>query len=313
MRDAKRSIYSAKESIIALNQVPEFHLPVSGRQLPNGIYLHAEEDFAPMRRAGRLAAQLLDYITSFVVPGVTTNRLDQLCHDFTRDHQAIPAPLNYRGFPKSICTSINEVICHGIPSERRLISGDILNIDVTVILDGWYGDSSRMFMVGDVGIKARHLIDSTYKAMMRGISVIAPGRHLGDIGQSIQSFAEAKHFSVVRDFCGHGIGRVFHDAPTVLHFGKKGEGPMLQPGMFFTVEPMINEGKFAMRLLPDGWTAETRDRKLSAQFEHTVAVTPTGYEVFTLSEQLFPDTASTPTRVDVTASPLLAPSPQRES
>ena len=285
-------------------QSQEFRLPENGKSMSNGIQLHTAADFEPMRRAGRLAANLLDYITEYVVPGVTTNRLDQLCHDYILAHNAIPAPLHYRGYPKSICTSINEVICHGIPSERKLISGDIVNIDVTVILDGWYGDSSRMFMIGDVSIKARHLIDTTYKAMMRGISVIAPGRHLGDIGQAIQSYAESKHFSVVRDFCGHGIGRTFHDAPTVLHFGKRGEGPMLRPGMFFTVEPMINEGKFAMRILSDGWTAETRDRKLSAQFEHTIAVTETGYEIFTLSEKFHPDTASTPTKIDITASPL---------
>jgi methionyl aminopeptidase len=250
-----------------------------------GIRIHGPEAFEGMRKAGHLAAELLDYITPYVQPGVSTGELDRLCDEYTRDHGAISAPLNYRGFPKSICTSVNHVVCHGIPDEaKRLQNGDIINIDVTVILDGWYGDSSRMFLVGDkVGVRARKLIDVTYEAMMRGIAVVKPGAHLGDIGHAIQSFVEPQRFSVVRDFCGHGIGRVFHESPSVLHFGKKGTGPVLKEGMFFTVEPMINAGKFDVKVLSDGWTAVTKDRSLSAQFEHTIGVTANGHEIFTLS------------------------------
>lgn len=247
------------------------------------VKIHDGDDFAAMRRAGRLTAETLDYITPYVQPGATTGELDRICHDFIVGHGAIPAPLNYRGFPKSICTSINHVVCHGIPGDKKLQDGDILNIDVTVILDGWHGDSSRMFTVGKVGVKAQRLIDITYEAMMRGIAQVKPGNRLGDIGHAIQSFAESHRFSVVRDFCGHGIGRVFHDTPSILHFGKPGTGPVLKEGMFFTVEPMINAGRYDVKVLDDGWTAVTRDRSLSAQFEHTLGVTAEGCEIFTLS------------------------------
>jgi methionyl aminopeptidase len=245
------------------------------------IKLHGPDEFAAMRKAGRLAAETLDFITPEVREGVTTARLDKLCHDFIVDHGAIPAPLNYRGFPKSICTSINHVVCHGIPGERKLIDGDTLNIDVTVILDGWHGDTSRMYFVGKPSVKAQRLVEATYHAMMAGIAIVRPGARLGDIGHAIQTVAEAERFSVVRDFCGHGIGRIFHDAPSVLHFGRAGTGPELKEGMFFTVEPMINAGRWEVKVLDDGWTAVTRDRSLSAQFEHTVAVTAEGYEIFT--------------------------------
>ncbi len=253
--------------------------PEAGR-----IKIHGPEEFAAMRRAGRLAAEALDYITPHVVPGVATEALDRLCDDFTTERGAISAPLNYRGFPKSICTSVNHVVCHGIPGPKRLGKGDILNIDVTVILDGWHGDSSRMFLVGDkVSVKARRLVDVTYEAMMRGIEVVRPGATVGDIGHAIQSFAEAERFSVVRDFCGHGLGRVFHDAPSILHFGQPGTGVELREGMFFTVEPMINSGAYDVKILSDGWTAVTKDRSLSAQFEHSIGVTADGHEIFTLS------------------------------
>ncbi len=247
------------------------------------IKIHGPEDFESMRRAGRLAAQCLDFITPYVGPEVTTGELDRRCDEFTVSHGAISAPLNYRGFPKSICTSVNRVVCHGIPGDKRLRKGDILNIDVTVILDGWHGDSSRMFFVGPVGVKARRLVDVTFEAMWRGIEVVRPGATVGDIGHAIQSFAESHRFSVVRDFCGHGLGRVFHDAPNIMHFGNPGEGPVLREGMFVTIEPMINGGRHEVKILDDGWTAVTRDRSLSAQFEHSVGVTADGHEVFTLS------------------------------
>ncbi|MBB5372356.1 methionyl aminopeptidase [Acidocella aromatica] len=247
------------------------------------IVLHKPEDFAPMRAAGRLAAETLDMIGEHVVPGVTTEELNQICHDFIIAHNAIPAPLNYRGFPKSICTSINHVVCHGIPGEKKLLDGDIVNIDVTVILDGWYGDSSRMYVAGTVNTRAKRLIEVTYESMMRGIAQVKPGNTFGDIGYAIQSYVEAQRFSVVRDFCGHGIGRTFHAPPNVLHFGRKGEGAVLKPGMFFTIEPMVNVGRPEVKVLDDGWTAVTRDRTLSAQFEHMVGVTETGVEIFTLS------------------------------
>jgi methionyl aminopeptidase len=248
------------------------------------IKIHTAADFESMRRAGKLAAEVLDFITPHVKPGVTTGALDTLCHDFILAHKAIPAPLNYRGFPRSICTSVNHVVCHGIPGERRLLEGDILNIDITVILDGWHGDTSRMFYLGDkVSLKARRLVDVTYEAMMRGIEVVRPGARVGAIGHAIQTYAEAQRFSVVRDFCGHGVGRIFHDAPSILHFGALEDGPVLREGMFFTVEPMINAGRWEVKILSDGWTAVTKDRSLSAQFEHTIAVTATGYEIFTLS------------------------------
>nr|WP_010298390.1 type I methionyl aminopeptidase [Candidatus Odyssella thessalonicensis] len=247
------------------------------------IILHGLEGFEGMRAAGKLAAQTLDYIAPFVKIGVTTEELDKLCHDYILQHGAIPAPLGYRGYPKSICTSINHVVCHGIPGSRKLMDGDILNIDVTVILNGWYGDTSRMFSVGKVGLRARKLIDATYEAMMRGIEVVRPGATLGDIGHVIQTYAEKQGFSVVRDFCGHGIGQIFHCAPNVLHYGKPGQGLELKEGMFFTIEPMINAGNWQVKLLEDGWTAVTRDKSLSAQFEHSIAVTKDGYEIFTLS------------------------------
>ncbi len=247
------------------------------------IKLHAPEDFAAMRRAGELAARVLDYITPHVQPGVSTEDLDRLCHEFILAHGAIPAPLNYRGFPKSICTSVNHVVCHGIPGDKVLKEGDSLNIDITVILDGWHGDTSRMFFVGRPAVKAKRLSDVTYEAMMRGIAAVRPGARLGDIGHAIQSHVEANRFSVVRDFCGHGIGRVFHDSPNILHYGTPGTGPVLEEGMFFTIEPMVNAGKPDTKILDDGWTAVTRDRSLSMQFEHTVGVTADGVEIFTLS------------------------------
>ena len=248
------------------------------------VTIHGPADFAAMRVAGRLAAETLDFITPYVKPGVTTAELDRLCEQFTRDRGGIPAPLGYKGYPKSVCISINHVVCHGIPSDRRLIDGDILNIDVTPLVDGWHGDSSRMYLVGDrVPLRARKLIDVTYEAMMRGIAAVKPGATLGDVGYAIQSFVEKQRFSVVRDFCGHGTGRVFHEAPSVLHYGRPGDGLILKPGMIFTVEPMVNAGRHEVKVLDDGWTAVTRDRSLSAQFEHTIGVTETGVEIFTLS------------------------------
>lgn len=243
-----------------------------------------EEGFEGMRRAGRLAAEVLDYITPFVKPGVATEEIDRLCDEYTRAHGAISAPLGYRGYPKSTCISINHVVCHGIPSEKKLEDGDIANIDVTVILDGWYGDTSRMFLIGDnIGVRARKLVEVTHEAMRRGIAVIKDGATVGDIGHAIQSYVEPLGFSVVRDFCGHGLGRTFHAPPSVLHYGRAGKGEVLRAGMFLTVEPMINAGKFGVKVLADGWTAVTKDRSLSAQFEHSLGVTETGYEIFTHS------------------------------
>jgi methionyl aminopeptidase len=248
------------------------------------IKIHGAAEFEGMRRAGRLAAETLDFITPYVKPGVTTDELDRLCHGFIVDHSAVPAPLGYRGFPRSICTSVNHVVCHGIPGERRLMDGDIVNIDVTVILDGWHGDTSRMFYAGDkIPLKARRLVDVTFESMWQGIEAVRPGVRLGAIGAAIQRHAEGARFSVVRDFCGHGVGRIFHDAPSVLHFGKPEDGPVLREGMFFTIEPMINAGRHEVKILSDGWTAVTKDRSLSAQFEHTVGVTADGHEVFTRS------------------------------
>jgi len=247
------------------------------------IIIHQDEDFVGMRSAGRLAAECLDMITPHVRPGVSTAELDRLCHDFIVAHGARPAPLNYRGYPKSICTSINHVVCHGIPGERRLLDGDILNIDVTVVLNDWHGDTSRMYVAGTASTRARMLMQITYEAMMRGIDAAKPGATLGDIGYAIQSFVESNRFSVVRDFCGHGIGRTFHAPPNVLHFGRRGEGPELRPGMFFTIEPMVNAGRPEVKVLDDGWTAVTRDRGLSAQFEHMVGITESGVEIFTIS------------------------------
>jgi methionyl aminopeptidase len=248
------------------------------------VVIHDPADFAAMRVAGRLAAETLDYITPFVKPGVTTEELDALCEQFQRDRGGIPAPLGYKGYPKSVCISINHVVCHGIPGPRKLIEGDIVNIDVTPTVDGWHGDSSRMYLVGDkVSIRARKLVDVTYDAMMRGIAVIKPGATLGDLGHAIQSFVESHRFSVVRDFCGHGTGKIFHESPSVVHYGRPGQGLVLRSGMIFTVEPMVNVGRHEVKILDDGWTAVTRDRSLSAQFEHTIGVTDTGVEVFTLS------------------------------
>ncbi len=247
------------------------------------IKLHRAEDFEPMRRAGRLTALALDMLVAEVKPGVTTQRLDDLAFQFAMDHGAYPAPLDYRGYRKSICTSINHVVCHGIPDDKPLREGDILNIDVTLILDGWHGDSSRMYAVGEIPRRAERLIDVTYESLLRGVAAVKPGARTGDIGAAIQNFAEGERCSVVRDFCGHGLGRLFHDEPNILHYGRRGEGVELKPGMFFTIEPMINLGRPNVKVLSDGWTAVTRDRSLSAQFEHTVGVTDTGVEIFTAS------------------------------
>ncbi len=256
----------------------------ASRYTTDGIEIHTQSDFDAMRAAGKLAAETLDMITPHVVPGVTTEELDNICRKFIETNGAIPAPLNYKGFPKSICTSINHVVCHGIPGEKALLEGDIVNIDVTVILNGWHGDSSRMYWVGDkISLKAKRLCDVTYDCMMKGIEVVKPGATLGDVGHAIQDYAESQRFSVVRDFCGHGLGRVFHAPPSVMHFGQPGKGTILEPGMFFTIEPMINAGDYGTKVLADGWTAVTRDRSLSAQFEHTLAVTDDGFEIFTLS------------------------------
>ena len=246
------------------------------------IKLHPPEDFAGMREAGRLTAEALDMLVPEVRPGIATETLDRLVVEFARDHKAIPAPLNYRGYPKSICTSINHVVCHGIPNDKPLRDGDIVNIDITLIVDGWHGDSSRMYCAGEVPRKAERLVEVTYECLMRGIAAVRPGGHLGDVGHAIQTYAEAERCSVVRDFCGHGLGRVFHDHPNVLHYGRKGEGVELKPGMFFTIEPMINVGTWEVEVLDDGWTAITRDRKLSAQFEHTLLVTEDGAEILTV-------------------------------
>ena len=235
-----------------------------------------------MRVAGHLAAEVLRMIAGHVRVGVTTGELDEICHAYiTEEQKAIPAPLNYRGFPKSICTSINQVVCHGIPGERKLKNGDILNIDITVIKDGWHGDTSKMFLVGEPPLRARRLCEIAHEAMVRGIRAVQPGKRLGDIGHAIQSFTERNGYSVVRDYCGHGIGRVFHEDPQVLHYGRTGVGELLVPGMVFTIEPMINAGRKETRLLGDGWTVHTRDRSLSAQWEHTLAVTEDGCDVLT--------------------------------
>jgi methionyl aminopeptidase len=247
------------------------------------IKLHGPDAFAGMAKAGRLVAEALDLLVDEVKIGVTTEALDSFVFDFALAHGAIPAPLNYRGFPKSICTSLNHVVCHGIPGPRALKEGDILNIDVTLIVEGWHGDSSRMYGVGKISRAAERLLDVTYEALMRAVQAVRPGATTGDIGAAIQVFAEAERCSVVRDFCGHGLGRVFHDRPNILHYGEPGEGVTLKPGMLFTIEPMINLGRAPVKILSDGWTAVTRDRSLSAQFEHTIGVTETGCQVFTIS------------------------------
>lgn len=247
------------------------------------IKLYDETGFAGMRKAGRLAAEILDALVPHVVPGVTTGELDDIVRRMTLDGGGVPATLGYRGYAHSCCISLNNVICHGIPGDYRLKDGDILNIDVTPQVDGWHGDTSRMFIAGEASIKARRLIEVTYECLMLGIEQAKPGNHLGDIGHVIQTHAERHRYGVVRDFCGHGLGQVFHDSPEVVHIGRPGTGPELRPGMFFTIEPMINIGKPGVRMLDDGWTAVTRDRSLSAQFEHSIGITETGCEIFTKS------------------------------
>ncbi len=249
----------------------------------DGITIHSAEDFEGMRRAGNLAARVLDMIAEHVAPGVTTDHLDQLCHAFMVDNNSKPATLGYKGYPKSSCISINHVVCHGIPSDKKLRDGDILNIDVTCILDGWFGDCSRMFVAGKLGRKAERLIQITHDSLMVGIEQVKPGNTFGDIGAAIQRFVEGNRCSVVRDFCGHGLGRVFHAPPNVLHYGRWGTGAVLEPGMFFTIEPMVNLGRPETKVLADDWTAVTKDKSLSAQFEHSIGVTENGCEVFTLS------------------------------
>ena len=240
----------------------------------NTIKLHTKDEFEFMRKAGQLASECLDYVTDFIKPGISTQEINDICHEFQTSKGAVPAPLNYKGFPKSICTSVNHVVCHGIPGEKILQDGDIINIDVTPILNGWHGDSSRMFYVGKVKLKAKKLVETTYEAMMKGIEIVKPGNTVGDIGHAIQTFAEKNNYSVVRDFCGHGLG-------------KPGEGEELKEGMFFTIEPMINIGDYKVKILSDGWTAVTSDKSLSAQFEHTIGVTKNGFEIFTLSKKNF--------------------------
>ena len=247
------------------------------------IRLYGPAAFEAMHRAGQLAAACLDGIADIVKPGVATDVIDRYVFEFGADHGALPATLGYRGYTRSSCTSINHVVCHGIPDAKPLRDGDIVNVDVTFILDGWYGDSSRMYPVGNVKRAAERLVEVTYDSLMRGIAAVKPGATTGDIGHAIQSFAEAERCSVVRDFCGHGVGRLFHDTPNILHYGNPGEGIALRPGMIFTIEPMINLGKPHVKVLADGWTAVTRDRSLSAQFEHSIGVTETGCEIFTLS------------------------------
>ena len=260
----------------------ESHLAPAGRKSGH-IKLHSPEDFEGMRRVGRLAAEALDMLIEHVRPGVSTDAIDKLVFDFAMARGAYPAPLDYRGYRKSICTSINHVVCHGIPDEKPLREGDIVNVDVTFILDGWHGDASRMFGVGEIPRRAERLIEVTYEALMRGIAAVRPGATTGDIGAAIQRYAEGERCSIVREFCGHGIGRLFHDEPNILHYGEKGKGVALKAGMFFTIEPMVNLGKPQVKILSDGWTAVTRDRSLSAQFEHSVGVTEAGAEIFTLS------------------------------
>jgi methionyl aminopeptidase len=247
------------------------------------VLYRKEEDFEGMRAAGGLAARVLDFIAPFVQEGVTTGELDQKCHQFMTDNGATSATLNYEGFPCSTCISVNHVVCHGIPGPKALKNGDIVNIDVTVLLNGWFGDTSRMFTIGNLSNIAKRLIDVTYSSLMRAIDIVRPGATVGDIGHTVQSFVESRGFSVVRDFCGHGIGRVFHAAPQITHFGSPGEGEVLEEGMFFTIEPMINAGKCGVRVLADNWTAITKDHSLSAQFEHSIGVTSDGCEIFTVS------------------------------
>ena len=242
-----------------------------------------KEKFEKMKIAGNLASKTLDMLTGEIKAGVSTNKIDKLGYEYIRDNGGYSAPLFYRGFPKSLCTSLNHVICHGIPSERILDEGDILNVDVTAIVDGFYGDTSRMYSIGKISVKAQNLIDATYESLMKSIKILKPGLKLGDIGHEIQNYVEARGFSVVRDFCGHGIGDNFHEPPNILHYGKKNTGAELRPGMTFTIEPMINSGKYDVKILDDGWTAVSKDKSLSAQFEHTVGIKDNGYEIFTES------------------------------
>ena len=240
-----------------------------------------KEAFEKTKIAGAIAAGALDEVEKIVKPGITTSKIDKICYDYINDHKAYSAPLYYRGFPRSCCTSANHVVCHGIPSNKILKDGDIINVDVTALKDGWHGDTSRMFKIGDVSVKAEKLVNTTYEAMMKAIKIIKDGVHLGDIGHVIQSHVESQGFSVVQDFCGHGIGKSFHQEPNILHYGKKGTGEKIKAGMIFTIEPMINLGNYETKTLNDGWTAVTKDKSLSAQFEHTIGVTSEGYEIFT--------------------------------
>jgi methionyl aminopeptidase len=250
------------------------------------VVIKSAEDIEKMRVAGRLAAEVLEMIGEYVKAGVTTDELDRICHDYIVNEQdAIPAPLNYRGFPKSICTSVNHCVCHGIPADKKLKNGDIINIDVTVIKDGYHGDTSKMFFVGKAQPFAQRLVDVTHKALWTGIELVKPGTTLGDIGHAIQTYVEYEHFSVVQEYCGHGIGKGFHEDPQILHYGKAGTGMVLQEGMTFTIEPMVNAGNRHVKLMPDGWTVITKDRKLSAQWEHTILCTADGYEVLTLRNE----------------------------
>ena len=246
-----------------------------------------KESFEQIKIAGALAADTLDEITSYVKPGVTTSLLDKICYEFIRDNGGFSAPLFYRGFPKSCCTSTNHVVCHGIPANKYLNDGDIVNIDVTAIKNGWHGDTSRMYSVGDISVKSKNLISTTYNSMMKAISIVKKGINLGDIGETIQTYVEEKGFSVVRDYCGHSIGKTLHAPPKILHYGKKGEGEKLKEGMIFTIEPMINTGSYDTKLLNDGWTAVTKDKSFSAQFEHTIGVTEDGFEIFTQSKKKY--------------------------
>lgn len=268
-----------------MSEMPDQEIFEAARRAGVGVTLHGPEAFEGMRKAGRIAAEVLDLMVPEVKPGVTTARLDKIAYDYVIAQGAVPACLGYRGYRHTLCTSINHVVCHGIPNDKPLRDGDIVNIDVTVIVDGgWHGDTSRMYLVGDVKLKAKRLVDITYESMMRGIAVVKPGATTGDIGHAIQSFAEGEErCSVVRDFCGHGLGKVFHSLPNIVHYGRPGYGIGLKPGMFFTIEPMINIGGYGVKILNDGWTAVTRDRSLSAQFEHSVGVTEDGVEIFTKS------------------------------
>jgi len=257
----------------------------NGQKEMSSIPINNDEGFQGMRNAGSLAAKVLDNLSEIIRPGISTEDINSYCHKMIESNGAIPAPLNYRGYPKSVCTSVNHVVCHGIPNENKILTeGDIINVDVTVILDGWFGDSSRMYAAGRINPKAYKLIKTTYECLMKSIEILKPGIHLGDIGYVIQKHAESLNFSIVKDFCGHGLGKVFHCQPSVLHFGNKGEGIVLKKGMFFTIEPMINAGSWEVKILNDGWTAVTKDKSLSAQFEHSVAITENGSEIFTLSK-----------------------------